>query len=104
MASIGSEIIVKKELRPCYVDGRKAMWHCWANSAMCVQHSPVWENPRKLKSCASFDERNTECFQTIVAIVEYSDGTVDEVMPYKVKFADHGAFREIAWEDGKAES
>lgn len=101
MASLDSKIVIKRELRPCYVDGRKALWHCWSNSAMIVRHSALWEPPRKLESGTSFDESKEECYQATMAIVEYEDGTVDEIMPYKVKFADHGDFREIAWEDGK---
>ena len=59
------------ETRPCYVDGRKAIWHQWV------------------------DVPADGC---VLALVEYENGTVEEVGIRYFKFADHGAFRETAWE------
>ena len=71
-----SEIIVKPELRPCYVDGKKALFHKWV----------------------------TDGTLDTLALVEYENGRVAKVDTRYFKFADHGAFREVAWEYGKVES
>ena len=69
------EIIIKKELRPCFVDGRKALFHCWENrsevlipSIMRGGHSGVVSG--------------------IIGIVEHEDGTIYKALPEKIRFAD----------------
>lgn len=63
-----SEIIVKRETRPCYVGDEKAIFHFFAGGYM----SPV------------------------VAVVEFSDGSVKEVPSESIVFADC-SFAEMAW-------
>ena len=80
------------ELRPCYVAGRKAIFHRWVNTARPalpkgVEHG---ENPRFFQ------------YRATTALVEYEDGTMDTVWPAAVKFADHGRFRDYAWEGEEA--
>lgn len=65
------DITIRRETRPCYVDGRKAIWHQWVDVP------------------ADGDA---------LALVEYENGKVEKVGTRYFKFADHGAFRETAWE------
>ena len=95
------DIVIRCETRPCYVDGRKAIWHCWSNQVILIQHSPTWQfeiERRRVEVGKDFEERDRSSWAVTMALVEYEDGTVDEVIPTKVKFADHGAFCETAWE------
>ena len=62
------------EYRPCYVDGKKALFHRWEDRAEVVEPSiMVGGHPGgQLKwTCA---------------IVEYEDGTIETVYPTKVRF------------------
>lgn len=64
MASLdGTLTITKSEYRPCVVDRKRAMFHRWES---LVEHG--------IKQTA--------------AIIEYEDGAVDEVLPYKIRFLD----------------
>lgn len=68
---MNSEIIIKTiDYRPCYVNGKKALFHKWTNNDI---------------GCAR-------------GIIEYEDGTIDIVVPYEIKFCDYKlneyAFRE----------
>lgn len=82
------------EYRPCYVNGRRALFHRWVNSA----------NPVLPKGMDPDDER-ARFYQhrSTTGMVEYSDGTVARVWPQEIRFADSAArFREYAWEtDGQ---
>lgn len=78
MASLDS-ISIAIERRPCYVDGRKAMFHQW------VQDAP------RLSSVGSL--------VSTLGIVEYEDGTVELVEPQAIKFADGGGFKETAFRE-----
>lgn len=79
--------IQESEYRPCWVRGRKALFHRWAYSA-----HPVL--PRGMTADANaryFQFRNTR------ALVEYEDGTMDRVYPTDIQFADGGRFQDYAW-------
>lgn len=65
MASLDSKIYIETELRPCIVDGRKALFHKWDK------------------------ERNLLNQEDIVALVEYEDGQVDTVTRNRIKFVDN---------------
>lgn len=75
------------EYRPCYVYGRKAIFHRWANDARPTL--PNGETPGENSRYYQF--RSTK------AIVEYEDGTVGRVWPNEVKFADGGHFQEYMY-------
>ncbi len=76
MASISSEVIIKNDLRPCYVDGKKALFHKWGEISYIVPPSPM------VGGHAGGVVKRT------LAIVEYHDGTVAEVEPTSIIFAD----------------
>ena len=73
--------------RPCWVNGKRAFFHCWANTARPAM-------PRGV----DLDE-NPEYFQLahLHAVVEFEDGHVERVWPQDVKFADGGRFEDFAW-------
>ena len=74
--------------RPCYVKGRKAIFHRWANTA----------NPCLPKGVEPEDEKARYFqYRSVQAIVEYMDGSVDRVWPQELKFADGGRFDEMTW-------
>jgi len=66
--------------RPCYVDGKKAMFHQWINRAQVAPPSmmigghpggQLWE---------------------VFGLVEFEDGHVGEAYPNNIVFADGGGF------------
>lgn len=74
--------------RPCWVKGRKAIFHRWANTA----------NPCLPKGIEPEDERARYFqYRSVQAIVEYMDGTVERVWPQELEFADGGRFEELTW-------
>lgn len=84
------QVIVSRECeyRPCYVNGRKALFHRWVNTAR-----PQLPKGQELSENARFFQ-----FRTTHALVEYEDGTMDQVWPRDIKFADHGRFHDYAWD------
>lgn len=79
------------EIRPCIINGRRAIFHRWINSAHPVppRGSEINEKTRY------YQFRRTE------ALVEYEDGTVDRVYPTEIKFVDGGAFAAFDWSGAK---
>lgn len=75
------------ERRPCWVRGRKALFHCWANVAHPVPPRGVELNEKT----RFFQFRRTD------AIVEFEDGTVSRCYPNEIQFADTGGFDEFDW-------
>lgn len=74
--AFGKITISTSEYRPCYVEGKKALFHKW-NDVAEVQAAgfAIGSSPGgQLK--ATF------------GLVEFEDGTVKEVLPHKIKFAD----------------
>ena len=77
-----TDINVKfSEYRPCIVDGRRALFHRWADNARPVV-------PRGMP-----EDETTERYQlyTVQALVEFEDGTVCRRWPYEVQFLDSAA-------------
>lgn len=80
----------ENEYRPCYVNGRRALFHRWINTANPVLPKGVGPNDEKARF---FQHRST------TGLVEYSDGTLARVWPQEIRFADSaGRFKEIAWD------
>lgn len=73
--------------RPCYVNGRRALFHAWANTARPAM--PRGADP--VESPAYFQMSHLH------AVVEYEDGTVARVWPQDMQFADGGDFDKFAW-------
>lgn len=86
-----NKVLITNEKRPCYIDGKRALFHGWSDRAEAVDASPfIGGHP------AGF-------VKWTVGIVEYEDGTVQEIAPTNIRFADGGEFSEIAWNDIKNE-
>lgn len=79
---------VESEYRPCYVNGRKALFHRWVNTA----------NPALPRGADPNDER-AKFFQhrSTTGLVEYADGTLTRAWPQDIRFADGGRFKEFEW-------
>lgn len=73
--------------RPCIVEGRRAIFHRWSDSA------------RPVKPYGLEQEETIQRFQVwnVHAIVEYEDGTVARVWPSVIQFVDGGAFGNFEW-------
>lgn len=65
MASLNNEIIIKSELRPCFVKDKKALFHKWVHTENLLGQE----------------------FE--VGIVEYENGQVEEVTSNNIKFCDN---------------
>lgn len=90
VAAIKSLIYQSQEIeyRPCYVNGRKAIFHRWVNTANPALPRGVSANDDKARF---FQHRST------TALVEYADGTLDRVWPQDIRFADGGRFKTTEW-------
>lgn len=79
------KIEITNERRPCYVNGKRAMFHRWADNARPVK-------PRGMEN-----DENADVYQlhTVHALVEYEDGTMERVWPSSIQFADGGDFDQI---------
>ena len=71
-------------MRPCVVNGKKALFHCWGHKAYVVDASPMRGGHPGGQIAAT------------VAIVEYEDGTVHEAYPHEVRFVP-GIFKDYDW-------
>ena len=74
--------IVNDGKRPCYVEKkdatRKAIFHRWIDLSCPITQT--------------------------LALVEYEDGTVEQVKPVSIRFADGGEFDEYIWEEEENET
>lgn len=82
-------IEIRQNLRPCIVNGQKALFHCWKSVSQIVA-------PSHLKG-----GHNGGTVTHTVGIIEREDGTVHECYPDDVRFVDN-AFAGISF--GKADS
>ena len=89
----------KNQLRPCIVDGRRAMFHRLANRVMCIRHSDTYLDmlQKRVVSGGSYDEQKNTFYAETVALIEFEDGSVEEVIPSKVRFVDGGGFGAVNW-------
>ena len=65
MASFNN-IQIGQELRPCYINGKRALFHLWIKKKDIVMQS-----------------------EYIVGLVEFIDGTVEEIGEKKIRFCDN---------------
>ncbi len=86
----------ENEYRPCYVNGRRALFHRWINTANPVLPKGVSPDDEKARF---FQHRST------TGLVEYSDGALERVWPQEIRFADSATrFREHTWDPDRASS
>lgn len=74
---------VRLELRPCYYKGRKALFHRWSDYSRVIE-------PSVLRGGHGGGVISGTC-----AIIETADGTVLEVYPTEIQFADPGYISEV---------
>lgn len=93
MAAINGKIIMTTcEGRPCWVKGRRAIFHRWTDSARPVKP-------------ASNDQDTDERMQkwSVHGLVEYEDGTMEREWPSAIRFADSAEyFDSMPWEQMEA--
>ena len=68
---------IKDTRRPCYVDDRKGLFHCWSQQATILN--------------------SEHTFMGTVGIVEFEDGHVARVLPNNIQFADGGSFGDFVF-------
>lgn len=78
------------QLRPCYVDGVKALFHNWGQHSRVVEPSPM----------VGGAPGGTVSY--ILGVVEFEDGQIKQVFPEKIKFVDK-MFDEYYWK-GKSKN
>lgn len=67
---------IETELRPCLINGKKALFHNWSNKSQIVDPSPF------------VGGHQGGVLEYTVGIIEYEDGQVCECMPSQIKFID----------------
>ena len=81
MSEIRNTITSGKEYRPCIVDGRKALFHCWEEKS---------ELHIGGKAVRTIDvDVPSGYLKATLAIVEFEDGSISECSPHKVQFCDN---------------
>lgn len=75
MASF-NDIEIKQELRPCYINGKKALFHLWIKKKDFIMQS-----------------------EYIEGLVEFIDGTVEEIKADKIRFCDD-KMKEYVFKEG----
>lgn len=89
MASMVGEILVKTgERRPCFVNGKQALFHRWSDESYIVP-------PSLLKG-----GHGGGTIRETVAIVEYEDGSVERAALSAVRFMAED-FRAYYWGENK---
>lgn len=92
------EFEIKNEVRPCYVDGEKALFHRWIEKdKIIMKANGTTVNILDLEKAYAYYERSgcLPNFATIdkvkdtLGIIEYENGEVSEVEPIKIQFADN---------------
>ena len=84
--------------RPCTVDGRPALFHRWIEEERVLLKVNAFTTPedqqrllykfREMSLVAP--ECSTEVLHSVLALVEYRDGTVAKVKPERVRFVEEG--------------
>lgn len=96
MAGINGEIVIKPELRPCRVDGEDALFHKWIiKEKVVLVFKSMIPYGTKETFVKKFDETGVipngcefEKVSSNLAIVEFRDGSVEEVEPTDITFLD----------------
>ena len=96
-----STIEIEKKLRPCTCNFKKALFHMWVEKEIPIMQitnlrltaKALSRLERKMKSgqIPPPTGDNIVFVKTVVGIVEFEDGTVAEVEPQTIHFADTAA-------------
>lgn len=78
-------IDICNKVRPCYVHGERAMFHCWAQESYVVGPSLL------------VGGHNGGTVAFVKGIVEFENGGVSKVDPENIQFADGGSFEYYAF-------
>lgn len=102
MATLEKTITISTELRPCYADGKKALFHRWTENdyedknfygIIQVDTRLKEKAIQRLKDKISRGEYTPvgkiEVLRKLRAVVEYEDGKIEEVAPSQIRFADN---------------
>ena len=81
MKMANTTITMKSELRPCIVNGQKALFHCWEQYSQIVPPSPMRGG------------HGGGVTAQVVGIIEIEDGKVLRAFPSEIQFTD-GKFKE----------
>jgi hypothetical protein len=87
---VGAIMIRTTEYRPCYVGGKKALFHKWEDVSEIVE-------PSIMKG-----GHGGGVVKGTLAIVELEDGTIKRVTPHIIQFADN-KIKEYAFNEGEKE-
>lgn len=88
MASLNSTVtITTTEYRPCLVDGKRALFHRWADDA----------RPLTARGILVTTETPRHQGWSVQGIVEYENGTVARVWPSSIRFLDTERFEQYDW-------
>lgn len=82
------DIKIVTELRPCIINGKKALFHRWTefNKVVAGGITPIDPPPGQIKYT--------------LGLIEYEDGQVEEVAPHKIKFIDN-KIKEYDFKEGE---
>lgn len=80
--------ISQSEYRVCIVDGKNALFHTWEIKRQIIEPSLMQGG------------HNGGTVQATLAIVEFEDGTIEEVYPYRIKFLDN-KLKEYCFNNGE---
>ncbi len=98
MASIGTEIVITVERRPCFVGDKRAFFHRWIDKETPILrvkiNVPCSEIRRVQDEIIERFKRDKivpqycdmEMQKITLGLVEYEDGTVAEVEPTNIRF------------------
>lgn len=96
MGSLDGTITFSEDIRPCYVNGEKALFHRWINkNKPILKINQFVDNDTARKTLELFYDgiitQTSDVFMqnSTLAIVEFSDGSVAEVEPSHIRFADN---------------
>lgn len=91
MATINN-MITANQTRPCWANGRRAIFHRWTDSA----------RPVKPKGMEDEDTLDRYQLHSVHGLVEFEDGHMERVWPSNIQFADGGGFDAWDWEGMEA--
>ena len=107
IGGIGPFVFSTSEYRQCLVDGRKALFHRYIDNHRYIYKFNIHMKPKDMEECLKVHQEKGYLpdFMDIhegtltVALVEYEDGTMDEVNPKNLVFLDrHEYFTDYSWE------